>query len=466
VNLCDVGSRCWPLPSRISSQALKSAPHRNQAKSSAAPHLLHLEHRLDNGLRVMIHPDRRVPRVAVNLLYRAGSRDDPAGRAGLAHLLEHMMFMGTEHVPKGRFDLLMEQVGGWSNAFTSEDITVYYEVGPARLLETLLWLEADRMVGVAAALTAAKLRLQRDVVLNELWQEYHNTPYAQVELVQPGLLHPPSHPYARPVIGNEAELRAITLADLQRHLGRFYSPANASLVLAGDLDPRAAMELVRRHFDWIPSSPPPLRVTRRWTPTLRRERRRRLLDAVELPRLILTWHSPAHFAAGDAEMDLAADVLAAGKDSRLHRTLVHRHRLALKVEAYQLSRPLGSLFTVSVTARRGVNLERLERMTLELLAAFARRPVAERELTRARQEFETDLLLGLQQVGRRAELLNIYAESIGSGDGVLADLERYRRVTRESMREVALAVLGRPRATVWVQPRDGAPPARTRHGSR
>jgi len=419
-----------------------------------SPRLLCEEHTLDNGLRVMVHPDHRIPRVAVNLLYGVGARDDPPGRAGLAHLLEHLMFMGTGRVRDGRFDQLMEQVGGWSNAFTSEDVTVYYDVGPARLLEMLLWLEADRMAGLAAALTAGKLRLQRDVVLNELWQEYHNAPYGLVELEQPSLVYPPRHPYARSVIGNEEEIRSITVADVRRHLVRFYAPANASLVLAGDLDPGKAIELVRRYFGWIPSRAGARSAARLPGVPRRRAVRRRFLDAVELPKLLLTWHSPAHFREGDAEMDLAAEILAGGKHSRLSRVLVHRRQLALRVEAYQLSRPLGSLFSVGVTARAGVDPARLERITRELIAAFIDRDSAPRELRRAREGFETDLLLGLQQVGRRAEMLNFYAEAIGVGDGVAADLQRYRQLTPRSIRRVTEVVLARPASCFWVLPRD------------
>lgn len=412
--------------------------------------LSHEEHRLDNGLRVILHPDRRLPRVAVNLLFRVGAADDPPGRSGLAHLLEHLMFMGTKRVPEGRFDSLMESVGGWSNAFTSEDYTVYYDVGPARLLETLLWLEADRLAGAGPALTRAKLRVQRDVVLNELLQEYHNTPYGVAELVQPGMLYRRGHPYARTVIGSADELRRVTVSDVRGHLERFYSPANMSLVLAGDFDPGAAMARVRRYFGWIRS-----RGEARGARPARGGRRgghRILRDAVELPRLQISWHSPAYFRAGDAEMDLVAEILSSGKHSWLHRELVHRRRLAASVDAYQLSRPLGSVFTVGITLRSGVPTKRLEDATRERLATFLSRRL-EAELRRARRGFETGYFLGLQRLQRRAELLNLHAEALGRPDGVAADLARYRRVSTRSIRAVYSAVLRRPPAVIWVLPR-------------
>jgi predicted Zn-dependent peptidase len=422
------------------------------------PKLNHVEHRLENGLRVILHPDRRLPRVAVNLLYRVGGRDDPAGRSGLAHLLEHLMFMGTRRVPEGRFDQLLERTGAWSNAYTSEDYTVYYDVGPSRLLETLLWLEADRVVGVAGALTDEKLHLQRDIVLNELWQDYHNAPYGMAELAKPRLMYPPRHPYARPVIGSAKEVRAITVADVRRHLRRFYTPGNASLVIAGDIDPQRTLELVRRYFGWIDGAKIGPRADRRPPPAPRRRREvsRTLRDRVELPKLLLSWYSPAHFEPGDAEMDLVGEVLATGKRSRLHRTLVHDARLALRVEAYQLSRPLGSVFEVGVTARSGVDLERLEGEVFELVSRLSSAGPTTAELRRARRRFETSFLSGLQQLHRRAELLNTYAEAIGRPDGIEADLDRYQEVSRSSVVGTCGEVLGRAGCRVWVIPGQGS----------
>jgi zinc protease len=420
------------------------------------PHLSCEELRLDNGLRVILHPDRRLPRVVVNLLYRVGSRDDPSDRAGLAHLLEHLMFMGTRRVPVGQFDMLMEQVGGWCNAFTSEDHTVYYEAGPARLLETLLWMEADRMEGLGRALTASKLDLQRDVVLNELFEGYHNRPYGVVDLELPRLMYSPKHPYGRPIIGSEADLRAVTVGEVRAHHARYYAPANASLVVAGDLDPRKTAALARRHFGWIGSGTAPARPTGRVT-ARRRELRRTYRDTVELPRLMLSWHSPPHFADGDAEMDLVGEILAGGKHARLHRALVHNRRLALRVQAYQLSRQLGSQFSVVVTARSGVDPERLERQTRRELEACVTRSSG-RELRRVRARFEAEYLGGLQHLRRRAELLNLYAHVVGDrdrADTVAADLGRYRAVSVASLRRTVERVLGQPPVVVWVLPGSG-----------
>lgn len=420
-----------------------------------APHLQHQVYRLENGLQVILHQDRRIPRVAVNLLYRVGSRDDPPDRAGLAHLLEHLMFMGTRKVGEGRFDQLLEQVGGWSNAFTSEDVTVYYEVGPTRLLETMLWLEADRMADVGRGLTAAKLRRQRDVVLNELGQEYENRPYGIAELEQPGMMYPPRHPYARPVIGSAQEIRTITVADVRRQIERCYGPQNASLVVAGDIDVDHSRRLVERYFGWIPTTPGGERSRRTCgrDPRRRRRVRRTYRDAVELPRLQLAWYSPAHLEPGDAEMDLVAEILAAGKRSRLHQQLVHEQRLGLSVDANQFSRPLGSVFEIGITVRRGVDRQQLEAEIRRLLQELLDHGLVAGELERVRRQFATWYLHGLQQVQRRAELLNAYAEALGTPDGTATDLRRYLRADEPSVLATARGVLGAPGCAVWVLPR-------------
>jgi len=223
--------------------------------------------------------------------------------------------------------------------------------------------------------------------------------------------------------------------------------------VAGDLEPRPTLELVRRYFGWIGATAAPVTRGRPRIPRRQREARAVLHDAVELPRLEIAWHSPPHFAGGDAEIDLAAEMLASGKRSRLHRALVHERRLALRVEAYQMSRPLGSVFSVSVTARAGVPPQQLEAATRDLLERFAARPPRPAELRRARRAFETDFILGLQQLRRRAELYNIYVAALGRPDGVAADLDRYRRVTVSSVHRACAAVLARPGVAIWVMPR-------------
>jgi zinc protease len=442
-----------PVPALV----LASVLTMSQIDGSAAPlKIPHERFRLKNGLTVILHQDTRLPRAIVNILYRVGARNDPRGRSGIAHLFEHLMFTGTKRVGEGKLDLLMEEMGGANNAYTSEDATDYYDVGPSRLLETLLWVEADRMASLAAGLTRKKLDLQRDVVLNERRQDYDNAPYGPAFLQLPSLVYPAGHPYSWPVIGSVEDLRAITVADARKIFSRFYSPRNASLVVAGRFDPAKTRELVRRYFEWIPAAP----ALRRPSPAavkLRREVRRTVTDKVKLAKLMFVWHSPAHLTAGDADLDLAGEILSHGKESRLYQALVYEQHLALQVEAQQESRQLGSQFVVDVTAREGVDVGDLERAVQRVLDAFLAKPPTMREVERARNVYETHFITKLERLSRRAELLNVYFAAIGQPDYVEQDLARYRAATPASIHRWAKQVLqSRRRVVLTVLPERGA----------
>ena len=436
---------------------LSSAVARGQDAPLKIPHE---QLKLKNGLNVILHHDPRLPRVAVNLHYSVGARDDPRGRAGMAHLFEHLMFMGTRRVAEKQIDLIMEQAGGWNNAYTSHDSTVYYDLGPSRLLKTLLWLEADRMATLARTMTAKKLKLQQDVVVNELRQSYENAPYGKVHLQIPRLMYPSFHGYSWPIIGSIEDVRGATVAEIKRFFARYYSPANASLVVAGRFDPKEARKLVERYFGWIPRGPSvPKRVT---APQgihpfpAKRELRLTLTDKVKLSRFYFVWHSPALMQPGDAEMDLAAEVLSTGKQSRLHRELVFDRKLALDVEAYQDSRQHGSLFMIEVTARQGVKLKELEQAVDAVLKSMVDAPPSAKELRRAVAGFETQFVVRLERLQRRAELLNAYHARTGQPDYAEQDLKRYRRVTPKSVHAWCKKVLRKSRRlTLLVKPETG-----------
>jgi zinc protease len=409
---------------------------------------------LENGLEVVLHEDPRLPRVVVDLHYRVGSRDDPPGRTGLAHLFEHLMFMGTRRVPGKKFDLIMEEAGGWNNAYTSSDGTAYYDVGPSGLLELLLWIEADRMSSLGELLDAEKLELQREVVRNEYRQSYETAPYGKVQLAMPGLLYGRAHPYGWPILGHLEDLDAISVDDARSFFGRYYSPQNASLVVAGSFDPRAARGLVEKYFGWIPNAPG---ASRRPPPRLGGARgaiapppppappgaaAHEFVEDVQLPRLYLDWHAPAHLAPGDAELDLLAVILSGGKCSRLFRALVYDRPLALEVDAMQESRELGSLFSIEATASMGVTIGELRPVIDEIVEGVVEQPPSEEELARAKNSYETEFVAKLEEVQRRAELLNSYLAWAGTPDWVEEDLERYRRVTLDDLHAASRSVLG------------------------
>ena len=293
------------------------------------------KHTLANGLDVLIHEDRSCPIVSVNIWYHVGSKNEVPGRTGFAHFFEHLMFEGSEHHDKGYFQPL-QGAGALLNGSTNADRTNYWEVVPTSAFELALWMESDRMGFLLPALTAAKFENQRDVVLNERRQSYENRPYGLAPIAMLAALYPADHPYHWPTIGEIADLRAARVEEVREFFARYYHPANASLSIAGDVDTTEALDLVGRYFgDLAPG--PAVADVRPTPPLLVGETRLMIEDRVELPRLYLAWMSPSMFAHEDAELDLAADILANGKTSRLYRRLVYELRAATDVSATQNS---------------------------------------------------------------------------------------------------------------------------------
>ncbi len=301
-----------------------------------------VRHRLDNGLDVLIHADQNCPIVAVNVWYHVGSKNERPGRTGFAHLFEHLMFEGSQHYDKGFFHPL-QAAGALLNGSTNADRTNYWEVVPSNTLELAMWMESDRMGYLLPALTDAKFENQRDVVLNERRQQYENRPYGLAGMAIVAALYPPDHPYHWLTIGAAEDISAARIEDARAFFQTYYRPRNASLSIAGDVQPDEALRLAEDYFGELDAGeePPPFTCT---PPGPRvTESRMVLEDRVELPRLYLAWHSPPLFATGDAELDLVAEVLASGKTSRLYRTLVFEQRLATEVAASQNSREAGKL---------------------------------------------------------------------------------------------------------------------------
>jgi zinc protease len=401
---------------------------------------------LANGLTVIVHESHRVPLVAVNVWYHVGSRHETAGLTGLAHLFEHLMFEGAQHQPRGYFEPL-QRAGASVNGSTSPDRTNYWETVPSSALRLALWMEADRMGWMAPALTDARFRTQRDVVTNERRESYENRPYGRASFALLRALFPEGHPYRWPTIGSVEDLARATLDDARAFLARFYQPGNASLVVAGDVTPEAVLPQIEELFGHIPGSPPapPMRVP---APTPRRSRTW-LEDRVQLPRLYLAWPSPAIFAAGDAELDLAGDLLGNGRTSRLYRRLIHDRRVATEVAASQASRYLGSFFQVVATAAPGTSLATLEAAIGEEIARLASDGPDETEMARGRAQAESAFVYRVQSLGGFggiADQLNTYYYHRREPDWFDADLARYTAVSRQGIQEAVATWLDPARA--------------------
>jgi len=405
-------------------------------------------HQLSNGLDVIVHEDRHVPIVAVNVWYHVGSKNERPGQTGFAHLFEHLMFEGSAHYDSGYFPPL-QRAGAVLNGSTNTDRTNYWEVVPTSAIDLALWLESDRMGYLLPALTEQRFQTQRDVVLNERRQNYENRPYGLAVTAIMAALYPADHPYHWMTIGDADDLRAMRLSDVQAFFRTYYHPANASLALAGDIDTARAFELADRYFGELPSGTPPAPV--RAAASLGREVRLVLEDRVELPRIYMAWHSPAMFAEGDAEMDLLGDLLANGKTSRLYRTLVYERRVALDVAAYQNSREIAGSFLLVTTAAPGQQLADLAALVDDALREVTSGGPSDAEMERARAQTEAQFLYRLQTVGGfggKSDQLNAYNVFRGDPGFFAADLARYRAATREAVRDTARRVLASDRRVV------------------
>jgi len=391
------------------------------------------KHTLANGLDVLLHEDHACPIVAVNLWYHVGSKNERPGHTGFAHLFEHLMFEGSQHHDRGYFHPL-EGAGASLNGSTNTDRTNYWEVVPTGSLELALWMESDRMGYLLPALTEAKFANQRDVVLNERRQNYENRPYGLASMAVLAALFPPDHPYHWTTIGEIADLNALRLEEVHAFFRRYYHPANASLALAGDIDPDRALALVGAYFEGIE---PGERVDPvRAHAALGGGTRIRLEDRVELPRLYVAWLTPALFADGDAELDLASDLLANGKTSRLYRRLVFEERIATDVSAAQNSREMAGFVQIVATAAPGHTLSEIERAIVEEIARLRAEGPTDDEIERGRAQAEAQFVFRLQTVGGfggKSDQLNAYNVFVGDPGYFDRDLARYHAVTKASI---------------------------------
>ncbi|KAA0254193.1 MAG: insulinase family protein [Acidobacteria bacterium] len=410
---------------------------------------------LPNGLVVVVHEDRSTPVASVNTWYHVGSGRETPGRTGLAHFFEHVMFGGSANVPEGMFDRWLEAAGGDNNGSTDSDRTNYFEDVPSNAVELALFLEADRMATLASVLTKERMDQQRDVVKNERRQAYENAPYGMAPILLAEALFPEGHPYRWPTIGSMEDLSAATAEDARAFFRNWYGPANASVVIAGDVEPEAAFAMAARWFGEIPPGtahePPAPRPVK-----LEREKRLVLEDDVELPRLYLSWPLPHRLAPAIPALESAAAILADGKSSRLYRRLVYELAVALDVSADVFPGALASTFDVTVTARPGHGLSEVARLVDEEVARLAAEPPSEREVARAANQWEAALLSGLERVGGfggKADTLNSYLVTTGNPDYAAEDLAAHRAVAPSDVSLAAATWLGAGRASLSVVPK-------------
>ena len=426
---------------------VKSEPGISEAENASFPWPIH-EAVLDNGLRVVVSPDPTTPIAAVNLWYDVGSRHERAGKHGFAHLFEHLMFEGSAHVAKGEhFEWVTAAGGAAINATTSPDRTNYFQVMPSSQLELALWLEADRMGSLA--LTQDTLDNQREVVKNERRQRYDNPPYGRWVEYALELAFPEGHPYHHTTIGSMEELQEAALEDFQDFNAVYYSPNNAVLTVAGDVDPEEVVRLaekyfggIRRHGD-IPPAPdgtlPVLKIG---------ETKRRVVpdDSVPRPMTFFMFRSPDARHEDFAAVEVLAAVLGRGRGARLYRKLITEKNLAQREESYTSVWNLAygaSVFFGLFSPRDGVEAADVEREFTAVLDALAdgSAPVSQAELGRAKALLTSDWLRSVGELGGRADLLGQYATVDRDPKAVREYLSRLEAVTAEDVHRAAALIL-------------------------
>lgn len=398
---------------------------------------------LDNGLTVVVHEDHKTPIVAVNIWYHVGSKNEKPGKTGFAHLFEHLMFGGSEHL-QGSYIEAMERIGATDlNGTTSEDRTNYFENVPTSALDYALFAESDRMGYFANTISQEVLDLQRGVVQNEKRQG-DNQPYAIVEELLVKSTYPAGHPYAHTVIGSMEDLDSASLNDVREWFKTYYTPSNAALVLAGDLTVVQAKEKVSRYFSEIPSGPP-VAHQRAWISKMSGEHRESVQDRVPQSRVYKLWNVPGYGTAAADHLRLVAGILSSGKNSRLYKRLVYDDQIATQVSAYLDEREISSQFVVMGTARQTQNhhqqaLRKVEKAMDEELARFLEEGPTTRELDRIKTQFYAGFVRGVERIGGFGGKSDILASSqmyLGAPQAFRQRLENIETASPVDLRDAA-----------------------------
>lgn len=409
------------------------------------------QYKLDNGLTVILHEDHSAPVTAVMVMYHVGSKNEKPKRTGFAHLFEHMMFQGSEHVAKAEHFSLLQEVGANINGTTNEDMTRYFEVVPSNFLELALYLESDRMGYLVPAMTQEKLDNQRDVVKNERRQSYDNVPYGTADEKIAKAMYPPTHPYSWPVIGYMEDLTAASLDDVKDFFRTYYAPNNAVLAIAGDFNAPDVKPLVEKYFAEIPRGkdferPKAVPVS------LSANKQMTFEDKVQLPRLYLSWHSPTNFTREDAVLTVFADILSSGKNSRFYKSMVYDQQIAQSVFASANSSEIAGLFQITVTAKPGRSLAEMKTAVDSVLTGVLDKGVTEKEIDNAMARIESRIVNSAATEFGKANALCEYYCQTGDPNNINKQMDLYKGITPQEILTVAKKYLTQPRMTLSVVP--------------
>ncbi len=416
-------------------------PARAAARAAATPPPIEIAYQkfvLPNGLTVIVHEDHKAPIVAVNIWYHVGSKNERPGRTGFAHLFEHLMFNGSEHF-NDDFFRPFERIGATDqNGTTNEDRTNYFENVPSTALDVALWMESDRMGHLLGAIDQGKLDEQRGVVQNEKRQG-ENQPYGKVDILMAENTYPAGHPYSWSVIGSMEDLNAAKLEDVKEWFQTYYGPANAVIVIAGDVEARTAKEKVERYFGDIPSGPP-IAKQEAWIAKRTGTHRQIMQDRVPQARIYTEWNIPP-FGTADADyLDIVTDVLALGKTSRLYKRLVYDDQIATDVNAFVDLREIGGQLVIQATAKPGGDLAKVERAIDEERGRLLRQGPTPREVQRVKTQYRARFIRGIERIGGfggKSDVLAMNQVYAGSPDHYKVTLARIAGATAADLKGAA-----------------------------
>ena len=409
---------------------------------------------LKNGLNVILHEDHSLPLISVNIWYHVGSSSEKSGRTGFAHLFEHILFEKSTNVPEGKFIQWIESRGGRFNGSTTQDRTNYFEDIPSNSLELALFLESDRMGFMLDVVTPELVDGQREVVKNERRQRYENQPYGRLRLALPSLLYDKNHPYSWPVIGSMDDLNAASDNDFINFYNDFYAPSNASMVIAGDFNTKETIKLIEHWFSDVPAGKKAPKISHP-KPLLSKDKRVYFEDKVNLPLIHISWLTPPFFDEGDAELDILANILGGGKNSRLYKRLVYEEQIVQNISVYQSSQKLSSTFNIQAFIKPGVSLDEVEIKIYEEINKLFNENPSEREVQRGINQFEAYFIRSMEMntgSSGKADALNRYYFYTGEPNYFNQDLKRYLQIKPEDISFVAKKYLSQNKVTISIVP--------------
>ncbi len=409
---------------------------------------------LKNGLNVILHEDHSLPLISVNIWYHVGSSSEKSGRTGFAHLFEHILFEKSTNVPEGKFIQWIESRGGRFNGSTTQDRTNYFEDIPSNSLELALFLESDRMGFMLDVVTPELVDGQREVVKNERRQRYENQPYGRLRLALPSLLYDKNHPYSWPVIGSMDDLNAASDNDFINFYNDFYAPSNASMVIAGDFNTKETIKLIEHWFSDVPAGKKAPKISHP-KPSLSLDKRVYFEDKVNLPLIHISWLTPPFFDKGDAELDILANILGGGKNSRLYKRLVYEEQIVQNISVYQSSQKLSSTFNIQAFIKPGVSLDEVEVKIYEEINKLFNENPSEREVQRGINQFEAYFIRSMEMntgSSGKADALNRYYFYTGEPNYFNQDLNRYLQIKPEDISFVAKKYLSQNKVTISIVP--------------